>query len=279
MKTPKSVLQIKPGRTVKLNKFDPASTRGVPDREEAGMCLAEYLKGIGTWQERLYAQGTQALLIILQGMDAAGKDGTLRSVLQEVNPAGVRVTSFKVPSSIEIKHDFLARIHVAVPPRGYIGVFNRSHYEDVLVARVHAQQAVVPELRERQDLWAERFESINNFELHLTRNRVRILKFFLHISADEQAERLRARQAEPEKHWKLSRGDFEQRPFWPRYQEAFEKMLSATSTSHAPWYIIPANRKWVRNYHVAKLVLAQLEMMAPEPPPVADPELLTIKFE
>ncbi|MEI7767996.1 MAG: PPK2 family polyphosphate kinase [Phycisphaerae bacterium] len=279
MKPPKSALQVKPGRTVKLNKFDPASTHGVPEREEAGMCLAEYLKGIGTWQDRLYAQGTQALLIVLQGMDAAGKDGTVRTVLQEVNPAGVRVTSFKVPSSIEIKQDFLARIHVAVPPRGYIGVFNRSHYEDVLVARVHADKAVVPELRERKDLWEERFESINNFELHLSRNRVRILKFFLHISPEEQAERLRARQHDPEKHWKLSRGDFEQRPFWGQYQAAFEKMLTATSTAHAPWYIIPSDRKWVRNYHVAKLVLAQLEMMAPEPPVVADPELLTIKFE
>ncbi|MEI8197474.1 MAG: PPK2 family polyphosphate kinase, partial [Phycisphaerae bacterium] len=211
--------------------------------------------------------------------DAAGKDGTVRKVFDSVNPTGVQVTSFKVPTPLERRHDFLWRSHAVVPPRGNIGVFNRSYYEEVLVVRVHADTLLPPHLREREDVWSTRFGLINEFERLLHLNGTMVVKCFLHISKEEQRQRFMVRQKDPKHHWKLSASDFEERPFWNDYQEAYEKMLPATSTKLAPWHIIPADRKWVRNYHIARLVARTLEKMKLQWPEVADLALLKRKFK
>lgn len=214
-------------------------------------------------QRRLYAEGRRSVLVVLQAMDAGGKDGTIRRVFQGVNPQGVRVTSFKVPSSLELRHDFLWRIHQAAPPAGMIGVFNRSHYEDVLVVRV---ENLVP-----RDVWKPRFEHINAFERLLTDSGTTILKFFLHISKDEQRERLEARLKEPEKHWKFSPLDAEKRRHWDGYMEAYEDVLNRCTTEHAPWYVIPADQKWYRNLAIARVLVDTLKDLDPQyPPPIED---------
>ncbi len=209
-------------------------------------------------QRRLYAEGKQKLLIVFQAMDAGGKDGTIRNVLRGVNPQGVRVQSFKVPSKIELAHDFLWRIHHVVPAAGMIGVFNRSHYEDVLVVRVHD---IVPEA-----VWRPRYAHINQFEKLLHDSGTTILKFYLHISLKEQAERFQSRLDEPDKHWKFSLEDLEKRKFWPDYMAAYEEMLNQCTTPWAPWYIIPANQKWYRNLAVTRVIVNTLQEMNPQYP-------------
>jgi PPK2 family polyphosphate:nucleotide phosphotransferase len=242
-------ITVEPGSKVKLNKIDPGDT-GNLSKEEALSKLDTLAPTIGELQELLYAAADRSLLIILQGMDTSGKDGTIRKVMRDVSPLGCRVWPFKVPTQLELSHDFLWRIHAKVPELGMMTIFNRSHYEDVLVPRVHH---LVPE-----ETWRRRYEQINNFERLLTDSGTIILKFFLHISKDEQEARLRAREANREKAWKLSTGDWVEREYWDAYMEAYQELLSRCSTSYAPWHIIPANKKWYRDVAIAETIVDAL---------------------
>ena len=249
--------RVKLGSPLDLDKYDPDDTgdykKTDQGKEKAKTMTAELTGRLGELQERLYANGTRSLLIVLQGMDTSGKDGTIKSVMSGVNPQGCKVVSFKTPSSEELGHDFLWRVHQKAPPHGQIGIFNRSHYEDVLITRVHG---LVSSTVVRQ-----RFNQIKEFEELLHESGTTILKFFLHISKDEQKERLEERVRDPEKRWKFNEGDLEERKLWKSYMEAFEDMMAATSTDHAPWHIVPANRKWYRNFVVADRVVDALKDM------------------
>jgi PPK2 family polyphosphate:nucleotide phosphotransferase len=213
-------------------------------------------------QWRLYADGKHKLLIVLQAMDAGGKDGTVRHVFRGVNPQGVRVTSFKTPTADELAHDFLWRIHKAVPAAGMIGVFNRSHYEDVLIVRV---QNLLPE-----SVWRPRYEHINQFERMLADGGTTILKFYLHISSDEQKERLQSRLDDPKKRWKFSLEDVEKRKQWDQYQVAYEELLYRCTTPWAPWYVIPADQKWYRNLAISRVIVDTMKRLDPKFPPASD---------
>ncbi len=229
-------------------------------KEKAAVRVAENLARIDELQYRLYAEGRQSLLIVVQGMDTSGKDGVIRKVMAAFNPQGCHVWGFKVPSAEEAAHDFLWRIHRATPGRGEIAIFNRSHYEDVLVVRVHD---LVP-----REVWTRRYDQINAFERHLTENSTRVLKFYLHISPEEQLERLRARLDEPGKHWKFSEGDVAERARWKDYQAAYQDALARCSPAYAPWYVIPADRKWYRDLAVSEIVADTLAAMKPKLPKV-----------
>jgi PPK2 family polyphosphate:nucleotide phosphotransferase len=243
-------LRAEPGSKFKLANFDPAATSGV-SKGEARNSLEAHVKKLAALHDVLYAEHKRSLLIILQGMDASGKDGTIKHVMSGVNPQGCSVTSFKQPSVAELDHDFLWRVHAAVPPRGAIGIFNRSQYEEVLVVRVHE---LVPPV-----VWKKRYAQINDFEKMLTGNDVSILKFFLHISSEEQEKRFHERLTDPRKNWKASAADFKERKFWDEYQAAYADAIGQCSTDDAPWYIIPSDHKWFRNYAVAEVVIQTLE--------------------
>jgi PPK2 family polyphosphate:nucleotide phosphotransferase len=246
------------GRTIRLASWNPRATPGCKDKDEAAERLAQNLVRIDTLQYLLYGESRRSLLIVLQGMDTAGKDGVIRKVLTVFNPQGCKVWSFKVPTPDEASHDFLWRIHQAAPAKGDVAVFNRSHYEDVLVVRVHR---LVP-----RSIWSRRYEIINAFEGHLQEQGTRVLKFFLHISREEQRERLLARLDEPLKRWKFSDADLVERTSWRRYQLAYEEMLTRCSTKQAPWYVIPSDRKWYRDLAVSEIVVDTLEQMNPQLP-------------
>ncbi len=219
-------------------------------------------------QEKLYAENTSSLLIVFQAMDAAGKDGAIKHVMKGFNPQGVHVASFKVPSSEENDHDYLWRIHRQVPRRGEIGIFNRSHYEDVLVSRVHdlvAKSQLPPELI-TEDIWHQRYRQIREYERYLSENGTVILKFFLHVSKEEQKERLLERIENPEKNWKFSPSDTHERTYWDSYMKAYEAMLAGTSTEHAPWYVLPADNKWFTRFLVSEVILQKLKEMDPQFP-------------
>jgi PPK2 family polyphosphate:nucleotide phosphotransferase len=251
---------VKPGSKLRLKDRDADDTFGKKRDDKAHQKTLDRLREL---QHLLYADKRYALLIVLQALDAGGKDGTIRHVMSGVNPQGCEVTSFKAPSNEELAHDFLWRIHKAVPNRGNIGIFNRSHYEDVLIVRVHnlAPKAV----------WHKRYRQINDFEQMLTENGVTILKFFLHISREEQKKRFEARIRDSSRNWKLSLPDFEERQHWDDYTEAYEEALHRCSTDWAPWYVIPANRKWFRNHLVAELIVKALDRMKLKyPPPTVD---------
>lgn len=251
---------VPPDKKVKLARLDPDSTFGWEKNHKMKVSLAKALERLDDLQYLLYAGKKRALLIVFQAVDAGGKDGTIRHVMSGVNPQGCRVTSFKAPSAEEAAHDFLWRIHKAIPDRGDIGIFNRSHYEDVLVARVHN---LVP-----KPVWSRRFDQINRFEKLLYENDVLILKFFLHISKDEQKRRFLERVEDTDKRWKLSPSDFQERKYWDDYTAAYEDVLSRCSTPEAPWFIIPANKKWFRNLTVSHIIVETLEdlhMRFPEP--------------
>ncbi len=264
-----SVHRIEPGSKFRLTDFDPASTPALEARKgekngdvkaRAEAELQDHTLAIADLQERLWAENDRAVLVILQGMDTSGKDGVIRHVFRGVNPQGCHVTSFKKPSEAEADRDYLWRIHAATPPKGEIGIFNRAHYEDVLIVRVHGY---VPE-----KVWRARYEQINEFERYLTANRVTIVKFMLHISKDEQRERLQARLDDPNKRWKFSPQDIEERKFWPRYMDAYQDVLAKCSTDHAPWHVIPADRKWYARWAIAGILRETLEKMNPKPPKV-----------
>jgi PPK2 family polyphosphate:nucleotide phosphotransferase len=248
-----SDLRVKPGRKVSLGDFDPDATPGFKKKPDVEGALLETTTRLAELQYLLFAENKRALLIVLQAMDTGGKDGTIRHVMVGLNPAGCRVKSFKVPSDEERDHDFLWRVHQAVPPKGEFGIFNRSHYEDVVVVRVHK---LVP-----RPVWGKRYDQINAFERHLVENDVTILKFFLHISKEEQRKRIQARVDDPTKNWKLAPSDFEERKHWDEYQRAYEDAINRCSTKWAPWYVIPADKKWFRNLAVSQIMLETLEGM------------------
>ena len=237
---------------VRLRDFDPGFCHSL-DKDAAREKTAKLCQRIGELQELLHANARHAVLILLQGMDTSGKDGAARHVLECVNPAGVETANFKAPSAEELAHDYLWRIHQRVPRYGNIGVFNRSHYEDVLIVRVMKLQP--------ERVWRRRYEQINAFEKHLTENRVILLKFFLHISKAEQAERLQARLDDARKNWKFETGDLAMRTHWPQFQRAYEDALNCCSTPWAPWHIVPADRKWCRDYVIARAVVEAMEKL------------------
>jgi PPK2 family polyphosphate:nucleotide phosphotransferase len=243
-------ITVASGKKIKLKDFNPKETGGLT--KEQGLAEFEKLSHeLGSIQEELYAAGSHAVLLILQGMDTSGKDGTIRNVLKEVNPQGCQIASFKVPTEAELAHDFLWRVHNKVPAKGMLGVFNRSHYEDVLVVRVHN---LAP-----KNVWKKRYEQINNFERLLSDTNTIVLKFFLHISKEEQEERLLKREQEQAKAWKLSVGDWRERAYWEDYQEAYEEALTRCNTDYAPWHIIPADRKWYRNLAISEVIVNTLQ--------------------
>jgi PPK2 family polyphosphate:nucleotide phosphotransferase len=245
-------LAVAPGSRIRLEDFDPGNTHGVGKEAGVGQ-LAKNLEELSELQYRLYAEARRSLLVVLQGIDAGGKDGTIKHVMSGLNPQGVDVTSFKVPEGAEKRHDYLWRIHQAVPEWGKIGIFNRSHYEDVLVVRVHG---LAP-----KPVWSKRFDQINEFERMLSASGVRIVKFLLYISKDEQAARFRDRLDHKSKNWKFSPADLQEREFWNDYTAAYEDMLRKCSTKFAPWYLIPANHKWFRNLAVSQILRDTLDRM------------------
>ncbi|MBI1278476.1 MAG: polyphosphate kinase 2 family protein [Anaerolineaceae bacterium] len=251
-------LTPKYGSAVKLQQYDPDFHEDL-DEASADLELIKLKEKLEDLQEILYAEGKQSLLVVFQAMDTGGKDGVIRKVFEGVNPQGVRVASFKAPTPEELAHDFLWRVHQYAPPRGYIGVFNRSHYEDVLIVRVNN---LVP-----KSVWKTRYDYINQFEQLLAANGTRILKFYLHISKDEQKERLISRLENPDKQWKFELGDLPVREQWDSYMDAYEALLERCNTDYAPWHIVPANHKWYRDLVVAKTIVATLEDMNPRFPP------------
>lgn len=250
---------IRPGRKVHLRDFRADDTGPFKDKGQAQARTEANLEKLRELQYVLYAEGRRSLLVVLQGMDTSGKDGTIRHVFSGVNPQGCSVTSFKAPSAIELAHDYLWRIHAAAPGRGMIAIFNRSHYESVLVERVHK---IAP-----REVWSQRYDHINDFERLLNGEGTTILKLFLHISRDEQKRRLEARFKDPLKNWKLDVRDLEERKLWDDYQVAYEDALSRCSTKHAPWYVVPADRKWFRDWVVSDLIARTLTEMNPKIPP------------
>ncbi len=254
--------RVDDGKHFRLKDFDPADTSNWRSKEHAAAQLQKDISRLEELQDKLYAQDRWAVLLIFQAMDAAGKDGTIKHVMSGVNPQGCQVHSFKEPSSTELQHDFLWRTTRHLPERGHIGIFNRSYYEEGLVVRVHdkllANEHLPPDLV-KKDIWEERFEDIRNFEQHMTRNGTVIRKFFLHLSRKEQKNRFLARLDEPEKNWKFSAADVHERAYWDDYQNAYEELIRATSTRHAPWYVIPADHKWFTHLAVAAAVIETLE--------------------
>ena len=256
----RAALRVKPGSSVRLARLDAGATFGF-DKASAAPLLVARSERLSALQDRFWAEAKRSVLVVLQGIDAAGKDGTINKVMEAFNPLGCVVSSFKVPTAEELAHDFLWRIHKRVPGKGEIGIFNRSHYEDVLVVRVHK---LVP-----RRVWSARYDQINDFERTLAASGTTIVKFFLMIDRDEQRKRIQARYDDPTKRWKFSMADLGERARWDDYQAAFDEALTKTSTDIAPWYVIPANRKWFRNLAVATILseaIAGLRPAYPRPP-------------
>jgi len=264
--------RVKPGSEVELAKdFDPGFTAGFLDKSEGQALLKEGIEVLSEYQEKLAAQDTYGLLVVLQAMDAAGKDSTIEHVMSGVNPQGVSVHSFKAPSAEELDHDYLWRYAQRLPARGQIGIFNRSHYEEVLVVRVH-EEVLAREKLPRETLepgiWKRRYREINDWERYLDGNGIRVVKLFLNVSREEQRQRFLKRLDEPEKNWKFSAADVRERAFWDDYQQAYSEMLSATSTEHAPWYVIPADHKWFLRLSAAAVIIGALAAIDPRFPVV-----------
>jgi PPK2 family polyphosphate:nucleotide phosphotransferase len=261
---------VTPGKGFRLKDVPTGDQGRFKDKEAAAAPTAKNLEALDELQERLYAEAKRALLVIFQAMDCGGKDGAIEHVFSGVNPQGCIVASFKAPSSRELSQDFLWRIHAAVPPRGMIGIFNRSHYESVLVERV---RELVP-----KKVWEKRYDHINHFEQMLVDEGMTILKFFLHISKDEQKRRLQARLDDPTKHWKFNVADLKERQYWEDYQSAYQDALSRCSTRYAPWYVVPANRKWYRNWVISDTIVRAMKKMNPQyPEPQAGLEKVVVK--
>ena len=245
---------VEPGTKIMLSEWDPNDKGDLKGgKQEAQNALSSLTKKLEKLQELLYAEHKHKVLILLQGMDTSGKDGVISHVFEGVNPQGTRVANFKEPTDEELDHDFLWRIHKQVPAKGELVIFNRSHYEDVLIVRVHK---LLPASE-----WKQRFDQINAFEKILVETGTTILKFYLHISEDEQKERLQARLDDPDKHWKFRKGDLDDRKLWDQYRQAYEDALSKTSTKEAPWYVIPSNHKWYRNLAISRIVVDTLEKL------------------
>jgi PPK2 family polyphosphate:nucleotide phosphotransferase len=250
------------GEKFRLKDWDPAATTGVKSKQHAQEILDAREGVLNRLQEKLYAQDRWAVLVVLQGLDAAGKDGVIKHVMSGVNPQGCEVHSFKAPSNEELDHEYLWRSHKCIPPRGKIGIFNRSHYEEVLVVRVHPallRAEKLPDEMITKHIWDERYEDINAFEQYLTRNGVVIRKFFLHISKEEQKRRFLERLEDPKKNWKFSMADVTERAFWKDYQEAYEEIIQNTATKYAPWFVVPADNKWFTRLIVASAIIEALD--------------------
>ncbi len=261
-----------PGKKIRLANYDPAFTGEFSGKKDAKKKLEKGIQQLAKYQDILYADNRYALLIIFQAMDAAGKDSAIEHVMSGVNPQGCQVFSFKTPSAEELDHDFLWRCIKALPERGRIGIFNRSYYEEVLVVRVHPeflQAQKLPQTTPDKGLWRDRYEDINNFEHYLTRNGIVVLKFFLHVSKDEQRQRFLERIEQPEKNCKFSLGDVQERAHWDEYMQAYEDTFIHTSTSWAPWHIIPADHKWVTHALVADIIVDRLAALNLEYPKVS----------
>jgi PPK2 family polyphosphate:nucleotide phosphotransferase len=279
-------LRVPPGKTVKLPRdYDPGDTGGIPSKQEAAARLADGLALLIDFQDRLSAQDTFGVLLVLQGLDASGKDGTIKHVMSGVNPQGVEVRSFKQPSNEELNHDFLWRCHRSLPERGRIGIFNRSHYEEVLVVRVHPELLSaerMPASTRKGDVWKRRYREINDWEHELTDNGIRVVKIFLNISKQEQARRFLSRIDDPAKNWKFSPSDIRERKYWDDYQHAFEDMLNHTSTAWAPWHVVPADHKWFTRLATAAVLINTLAAIDPQYPQVAPAtreEMLAVRAE
>jgi len=258
----KQPLCVAPGKKIRLADFDADYTGRIKNKKQAGTELEENIAVLADLGYRLYAENRRSLLLVLQGMDTAGKDGTIRHVMRGFNPQSCQVTSFKQPGVDELAHDFLWRISRAGPRKGFIGIFNRSHYEDVLVVRVHN---LVPKKE-----WQSRYGRINQFEKILTEGATTLVKVFLHISKEEQRRRLQSRLDDPKKRWKFSSADVQERRYWDDYQRAYEAALTRCNTEYAPWYIVPANRKWYRNLIISRILRKTLAKMAPQYPPAEE---------
>jgi PPK2 family polyphosphate:nucleotide phosphotransferase len=257
--------RIDGGKHFRLKDFDPADTGHLHSIDQAQEHLQKDIVRMTDLQAKLYAQGCWSVLLIFQAMDAAGKDGTVKHVMSGVNPEGVQVSSFKLPSATELQHDFLWRTTQHLPERGHIGIFNRSYYEEVLVVRVHPkvlESEILPPSLITKNIWEERFEDIRCFERHMARNGTVIRKFFLHLSKKEQKRRFMARLDEPEKNWKFSAADIHEREYWDDYQKAYEEMIRNTATKHAPWHVIPADNKWFTHLAVSAAIVETLEELS-----------------
>jgi PPK2 family polyphosphate:nucleotide phosphotransferase len=250
---------VEPGRKVRLEKIDPSYTGKHESHDKALPQIRKHLERMGKLQYLLYADGDQSLLVVLQALDAAGKDGVIRHLFSGINPQGTLVFGFKQPSKVESEHDFLWRIHACAPAKGQIVIFNRSHYEDVLVVRVHD---LVP-----RSVWSKRYDLINDFEKMLVQNRTRVLKFYLHISPEEQLARFAQRLDDPSRQWKISESDYSERELWPKYVSAYEDAMEQTSTKHAPWFVIPANHKWFRDLAISQIIADTMDEMGLKLPP------------
>jgi PPK2 family polyphosphate:nucleotide phosphotransferase len=266
---------VPPGKKISLKKdYDPGYTEKIVTKKDAPQLLQRGVQLLAEYQDKLYAQKTHALLIILQAMDAAGKDGTIKHVMSGLNPQGCEVYSFKAPSTEELDHDYLWRNFKVLPERGRIGIFNRSYYEEVLVARVHPEilerQQLPPGLKKDKNIWKRRFGEINNFERYLADNGIIVLKFFLNVSKGEQKKRFLERIEQPEKNWKFSASDAKERAFWKDYVAAYEDMLSHTSTEWAPWYVIPADNTWFTRLAVSAVIVAKMKEIDPQYPTVTE---------
>jgi PPK2 family polyphosphate:nucleotide phosphotransferase len=263
-------LRVEPGSGAELRARSPDDHAGLAGKAKARKELAEVVEEIALLHNRLYAEGTRSLLLILQGLDASGKDGTVRSVLTGVNPQGCRIVSFREPSATELAHDYLWRVHAVTPLRGEIGIFNRSHYEDIVTARVHK---VVPKA-----VWRRRRRHVREFERMLSDEGTTLVKVFLHLSRDEQRKRLEERLVNPEKGWKFRRSDLDDRARWAKFMDAYDDVIGQTSTEWAPWYVVPADHNWVRNLLVARILLDTLRGMDPQVP-APDPSLSEISIQ
>jgi PPK2 family polyphosphate:nucleotide phosphotransferase len=264
---------VPPGKQIRLKDYDPGFTSHYENKDEASAKLRKDIRRLAKYQDVLYANKTYALLVMLQAMDTAGKDGTIRHVMSGVNPQGTQVHSFKTPSAEELDHDFLWRSMKALPERGGIGIFNRSYYEEVLVVRVHPEILALQRLppgAKGKNIWEHRFNAINHFEKYLVRNGIVVLKFFLNLSKAEQKRRLLARINTPEKNWKFSLTDARERGYWDDYMNAFEDTFNHTSTEHAPWYIIPADNKWFTRTVVADVIVERLKSLKLSYPAVSE---------
>ncbi len=267
--------RITSGEKFKLSEHKTDNSSGLKKADVTDEIMNENISKMFVLQEKLYAENKQGLLIVIQAMDAAGKDGVIKHVFTGLNPQGTSVTAFKQPSSEELDHDYLWRINKALPRRGEIGIFNRSHYEEVIVTRVHdlVSKQQLPDDLVTKRIWEQRYKQINNFEEYLFENGFRTIKFFLHMSNEEQRVRLLDRINEPDKNWKFSPSDIEERKYWDQYQKAYQHMIEHTSTEHAPWFVVPADRKWFSRYLVSEAIVDVLERMNPQYP-VASPDVL-----
>lgn len=273
-------LKVNPGNKISLKNYQTGNTQKMISKKEGQEFLEEGIQDLARMQDKLYADNRYSMLIVLQAMDAAGKDGAIKHVMSGLNPQGVKVASFKTPSSHELDHDYFWRHYKELPPRGEVGIFNRSHYENVLVTRVHPEYILnekVPGINSLKDInsefWEKRYKQINRFEKNLAENGTVILKFFLHISKEEQKERFLERINNPEKNWKFSVADAKERKHWDQYMNAYEEMLSATSTEQAPWFVIPADDKWFTRLCLGGAILSQMEKLKLTYPTVSQEQM------